>query len=163
MKKTLVFLLLGTNLGKRKENLQSAVRKIEKMHMSSNRISSIYKSEPWGFESENYFLNQCLSFYTELKPEDLLAQMKEIEGALGRIKMNGTEYEDRIIDIDILFFGNRIINLEKLVIPHPRIAERKFTLLALAELAPELIHPVYEKSITELLDICPDNSAVAKL
>lgn len=163
MKKTLVFLLLGTNLGKRKENLQSAIRKIEKTHISSFRISSIYKSEPWGFESENYFLNQCLSFFTELNPEKLLIQMKKIEETFGRIKKNDSGYEDRIIDIDILFFGSRIINLEQLIVPHPRIAERKFALQAIAELAPDLIHPVHRKSITQLLIICPDKSTVIKL
>ncbi|MCK4922766.1 MAG: 2-amino-4-hydroxy-6-hydroxymethyldihydropteridine diphosphokinase [Bacteroidales bacterium] len=163
MKKTLVFVLLGTNLGKRKENLRYAIIEIEKLHISSLRISSIYKSEPWGFESENYFLNQCLSFYTELNPEELLICLKEIEVSIGRTKTSDSGYEDRILDIDILFFGSRIINLEQLVIPHPRIAERRFTLQAVADLASDLIHPVHRKSIADLLNICPDNSIVIKL
>ncbi|MCF8378801.1 MAG: 2-amino-4-hydroxy-6-hydroxymethyldihydropteridine diphosphokinase [Bacteroidales bacterium] len=162
MKDTLVFLLLGTNLGDRKQNLQHAITEIQKGDISSLRISSVYKSEPWGYESENYFLNQAISFYSNQSPQELLLRIKQIEVEIGRIHSHSLGYEDRILDIDILFYGEEIMDTEKLIIPHPRIAERKFTLLPLTELASELIHPVLGKKISELLRKCTDKSEVSK-
>ena len=158
MIKEQVFILLGTNLGFRKENLSRSIVEIEKISNSTLRTSFIYKAEAWGYESDHYFLNQCVSFYTDLKALELLIQLKNVEEKLGRLEKKSTSYEDRIIDIDILFYGNKIVNMEELIIPHPRLAERKFALLPLAELDPELIHPVFKKSITMLLEECLDDS-----
>lgn len=163
MKKTLVFLLLGTNLGERERNLQRAISEVSKEDIVSLRHSSVFKSDPWGFESNNYFLNQCISFYTPHNAQELLNSMKLIEKEMGREIQKNVGYQDRIIDIDILFFGDEIINGEQLIVPHPRISERRFTLLAINDLASEFIHPVLKKSIKELLDECEDQSNVIKL
>lgn len=158
MEKEQVYILLGTNLGFKEENLSRSIVEIGKLSTSAIRSSFIYKSEAWGYKSDHYFLNQCVSFYTDLKPLELLIQLKNIEEKLGRLEKKSATYEDRIIDIDILLYGNKIVNTEELIIPHPRLAERKFALLPLAELDPELIHPVYKKSIAMLLEECLDDS-----
>lgn len=163
MTKTVVFLLLGTNLGDRVRNLRRAIGEIAKEQISSISLSSIFKSEPWGFESKNYFLNQCISFYTPLNAEELLIRVKRIEKEIGRKIQIDSVYQDRIIDIDILFFGNEIINGDQLIVPHPRITERRFTLLAMNDLSSEFIHPVFGKSIKDLLLECQDHSSVIKL
>lgn len=163
MKKTLVFLLLGTNLGERGRNLQRAIEEMSQEEMSSINLSSIFKSEPWGFESKNFFLNQCISFYTTLDAEELLLRLKLIETELGRKIHVNSGYQDRIIDIDILFFGDEIINEEQLIVPHPRMTERRFTLMAMNDLSSEFIHPVFGKSIKDLLFECQDTSTVTKL
>jgi len=163
MQNTLVFLLLGTNLGDKERNLELAIGEVSKEDISSLKHSSLFKSEAWGFESKNYFLNQCVSFYTPLNAEELLISLKLIEKEMGRKIQKSAGYQDRIIDIDILFFGNEIINGEQLIVPHPRISERRFTLLAMNDLEPEFIHPVFRKSIKDLLYECQDNSNVIKL
>lgn len=163
MKKEQVFILLGTNLGLKEENLSRCIEEIKIFSVSAITTSFIYKSEAWGYESDNYFLNQCVSFYTDLKPLELLSQLKNIEEKLGRLEKKSTTYEDRIIDIDILLYGNKIVNTEELSIPHPRLAERKFALLPLAELDPELIHPVFKKSIAEMLVDCQDDSDLERI
>lgn len=154
-----VFLGLGSNLGDRLSNLYEAVGLISLRAGEVTALSSVYETEPWGFDSKNEFLNQVIKINTNLDPAKLLNELLEAERSLGG-KRSGPGYSSRIIDIDILFFGNEVINLENLVIPHPHIVNRLFALVPLCELAPEMIHPVLGKSISTLLSECPDNCRI---
>ncbi len=152
-----VFLGIGTNLGDKKANLQQAVELLSEYVGEVIAVSSFYASAPWGFDSENDFLNAVLVLETDLSPQKVLSKTKEIELKMGRKSKTITSlYADRIIDIDILFYGNLVVNLPELKIPHPFIQERDFVLCPLSEIAPELIHPVLNKNIktlwTELQD-----------
>lgn len=156
-----VYLLTGGNLGNRTSNLCNAklhvIEKISPIICSS----SIYESEPWGFKSENLFLNQVIVAETIWTPHIVLEKIKQIESILGRVKV-GNEYSERTIDIDILFYGQEIINTNDLVVPHKLIQERKFVLLPMNEIAPDFIHPVFNKTISQLLDVCNDKLNVHK-
>ena len=128
------------------------------------RISSSYESEPWGFETEEWFLNRVIVVETEMNPEDLLRQLLEIERELGRERHPEIEgYISRTADLDILYYGNRIILTEALTVPHPRLHRRRFALLPLCEVAPELVHPVFGLTQSELLKRCPDTLMVRKI
>ena len=146
----LVFLGLGTNLGDKQQNLTDAVTALGKVGQIIKQ-SGLYTSEPWGFESENAFLNAVVLFKTELSPMDLLAATQEIERNLGRIAKTVTGYADRLIDIDILLYDNIILNETELKIPHPLITERDFVLIPLVEIAPDVVNPLtgvkYSKTI----------------
>jgi len=155
-----VFLLLGSNLSDRVLMLAQAK---DFIRISIGEITSeslIYESPSWGFESENSFLNQTLIVDTQLKSDEILAKIKLIEKEMGRIKIS-ENYESRTIDIDILFYNDEIIELPELIIPHPQLHKRRFTLVPLVEIAPGFIHPVFKKSINDLLHECDDNSEVS--
>lgn len=154
-----VFLSLGSNLGDRADNLQQAKNRIGELIGPVISASSLYETEPWGFESDNEFLNMVLCAETGLAPSGLLGRILMIESQLGRIRCE-TRYSSRNIDIDILLYNSEIINEEALIIPHPRMHERRFVMIPLAEIAPELIHPVLKKTIRSLLKSCPDNRKV---
>jgi len=143
----IIYLGLGTNLGDRKANLQAAAA-LWRPKVNVLRASGIYETEPWGFLDQPAFLNQVLEGETDLPPLDLLAFLKNIELSMGR--KASFLYGPRLIDIDILFYDLAIINQPELVIPHPRLAERAFILVPLAELAPELRHPSLGLSICKL-------------
>lgn len=149
-----VYLGLGTNLGNREENMEMAIKKIEKQIGSIISQSAFYSSEPFGFESDNLFLNCALEVSTRLLPSELLAETQLIEKEMGRAnKSDATGYTDRIIDIDILFYSNEVIcNSTELIVPHPQMQERDFVLKPLAEISPNFVHPVLSKTITELLN-----------
>ncbi|MFA5046473.1 MAG: 2-amino-4-hydroxy-6-hydroxymethyldihydropteridine diphosphokinase [Paludibacter sp.] len=147
-----VYLGLGTNLGEKERNLHDAVSALGFEVGNVLRLSAFHGSLPWGFESPNDFLNAVVLIETNLSPSKLLNKTQEIEKNLGRIKKSNVNYTDRIIDIDILFYDNLIIEQPKLKIPHPLIMERDFVLIPLAEIAPDLIHPVLKKKIFELLN-----------
>lgn len=143
----IIYLGLGTNLGDRQANLQAAaaglIPKVGRL-----RVSSIYETEPWGYRDQPAFLNQVLEGETDLQPLDLLVFLKNLELTLGR--QATFLYGPRLIDLDILFYDQAIINQADLVIPHPRLAERAFMLVPLAELAPELHHPLLGLTISKL-------------
>jgi 2-amino-4-hydroxy-6-hydroxymethyldihydropteridine diphosphokinase len=149
-----VFLGIGTNLGDKKKNIELAFDKIEEQIGNITSISALYLSKPQGFDSENLFVNCAIHIQTPLKPTEVLSETQSIEKDMGRKdKSEDIGYADRIIDIDILFYNNLIINNSStLIIPHPHIQERDFVLKPLSEIAPDLIHPVFNKSIEELLN-----------
>ena len=158
-KKHGVFLALGSNLGDRLANLRAAVDGLEP-EVSVLRQSKIYETPPWGFEDQRTFLNMVLQAETNLAPGKLLRFLKEIEVRLGREQ--SFRWGPRLIDIDILFYDDLVLDTSSMVIPHPRIPERAFVLVPLADIAPDLIHPVEKKSIRELLDAV-DHSGIKPL
>ncbi len=152
MKET-VYLGLGTNLGNKKENLARAIDALSLALGTCIAQSQIVETSAWGFKSENTFLNCVVAFDTALTPSALLDTTEQIERELGRIsKSQGGHYSDRVIDIDILLYGNKIVDSKRLTIPHPLMHKRTFVLQPLAEIAPRLIHPTLHKSIEELLE-----------
>ena len=153
-KERVIYLGLGTNQGDKEENLKRAIASLSLALGTYTSLSSFIETEPWGFESQNSFLNCVVAFRTTLPPMELLETTEKIERELGRTsKSNGGVYHDRIIDIDILLYGNEIINTERLTVPHPLMHERDFVLTPLCEIAPQAIHPVIGKSIAEIKEL----------
>ncbi len=151
---------LGSNLGDRFEALQRALELIREEAGEITAASSVWETEPWGFEADEQFLNMVIVIETRLEPKRLLQLFRSIEGRMGRKKSGGGKYESRIIDIDILFWEGRVISLPGLEVPHPKIAGRRFVLEPLAEVAPAAVHPVTGLTVTEMLQLCDDNSDV---
>ncbi|MEW6102486.1 MAG: 2-amino-4-hydroxy-6-hydroxymethyldihydropteridine diphosphokinase [bacterium] len=144
------FLLLGSNIGDREENIKNALSLIGKIEETSIiRTSKIYETEPWGYKNQPFFLNSATKIETDLSPQNLLLELKNIEKIMGRKKTK--RYGPRIIDIDILFYGDLIINEKDLIIPHKELTNRRFALICLKEIAGEFIHPIHKKTIKELL------------
>jgi 2-amino-4-hydroxy-6-hydroxymethyldihydropteridine diphosphokinase len=154
-----VFIGLGTNLGERSENLARAKALMEeKVHIRA--VSSVYETKPWGFLDQPDFLNQVVDGFTELTPTKLLDFLKHVEKKMGREVnfRNGP----RLIDLDILLYGDQVVHTTRLNIPHPKIIERAFVLVPLAEIAPKFVHPVLHKSVTKLLTELTDRDEVTK-
>jgi 2-amino-4-hydroxy-6-hydroxymethyldihydropteridine diphosphokinase len=149
--KHVIYLALGSNLGNRLENLKEAIRSLPPQ-MTVKSKSHVYETPPWGHADQPKFLNQALKAETYLQPEPLLKHIKRLEIALGRKPsfQNGP----RLIDIDILFYDDLVLNTPSLTIPHPRLHERGFVLLPLMDLAPDLVHPLTKKSVREMLAFC---------
>ncbi len=150
-----VYLILGGNLGDRNGNLQKASRLISGNIGKIANKSSVYETEPWGFEHRLNFLNQVVKSDTSLKPGEVLEEIIKIEKLCGR-KRQSKVYEARIIDIDILFYNSEVIKSDRLIIPHPKIQERMFVLAPMAELQPDFIHPELKASVSYLKDKCRD-------
>lgn len=157
------YLLLGSNISPRNDYLNSAKELIEIEIGDIQVSSSVYESEPWGFEAEHYFLNEVLAVDTVLNARDLLNVSQKIEKRLGRTRKSDTGYASRTIDIDILFFDDAVLSLSGLTIPHVQIQNRRFTLLPLVEIAPDFKHPALDKSCRQLLKECRDCGKVRKV
>jgi 2-amino-4-hydroxy-6-hydroxymethyldihydropteridine diphosphokinase len=158
---TFVFLSLGSNLGRREASLTQAVDRLGKGGVQVEERSSLYETEPVDFRSQPPFLNLVCRASTSLDPEGLLARCKEIELDLGRRPSRAKG--PRPIDIDILFFGNVVLSSPALTIPHPSLAERRFVLVPLAEIAPDLVDPRSGRTISQLLEECHDQSGVVPI
>lgn len=156
-----VFLLLGSNLGDREQMLQSAEDAITGHEIETIQRSGLYETAAWGITDQPAFLNQVLEVETKQDPEALMQTLLEIEQSLGRERKE--RYGPRSIDIDILFFDTLVYHSSVVTIPHPAIQERRFVLTPLAELAPDLIHPVFQQSVQELLSQCKDELPVKKI
>lgn len=156
------YLCLGTNLGNKKINLNLTIKHIVKCCGTLTGKSSVYVSSAWGYESENEFYNQCLKIETHFTPDELIDRLLSIEEDMGRVRESQT-YKDRMMDIDVLFYDDLIIQSEKLIVPHPRIEERQFVLAPMNELAPKLIHPQTKKTMSVLLEECKDKGVARKL
>jgi 2-amino-4-hydroxy-6-hydroxymethyldihydropteridine diphosphokinase len=157
-----VYLLTGSNLGNREGNLRKAKSMIEARIGNILALSAVYETEPWGFTEEtNAFFNQAMKVSTLLSPIELLDELLNIERELGRErKMH--KYEPREIDIDILFYDDQLIETKRLIIPHPKMHLRRFTLAILQEIEPDFIHPALKKDISTLLKECGDESWVRR-
>lgn len=146
----LVYLGLGTNIGNKRKNMVTAAALLAERAGDILSLSSFYETEPWGFESDNTFLNAALALETTYSPLELLHLTQQIEREMGRTQKSNGAYHDRIIDIDILLYGNERINNEELVVPHPLMQQRLFVMQPLAEIAPSLLHPVLQKTMYNL-------------
>lgn len=155
----IAYLSLGTNLGDKTENLQNAIEGIAEKVGDIRKISSIYQTASWGFESEDFY-NCCLEVSTYHAPEKLLSILLQIESNLGRKRVDSTTYLDRNIDIDVLLFDDEIIFSKTLTVPHPKMLLRKFVLVPLVEIAPSFFHPIEKKQLTFCLQHCEDSSEI---
>ncbi len=153
-----IFLITGGNIGDRKKNLQKAAMLIEKNIGKIIESSSIYETEAWGNNNQPAFYNQVHIIESKFSAQQIMNKILQIEKQMGRIRT--IKNAARIIDIDILFFNDEIINLPNLIVPHMEINNRRFVLMPLNELAPDLIHPVLKQSIHELLSSCKDTLKV---
>jgi 2-amino-4-hydroxy-6-hydroxymethyldihydropteridine diphosphokinase len=158
-----VWLLLGGNQGDRVHLLRQARELLSRHAGKIVRQSALYESEPWGFTSPGWFVNQAVEMETAWSPVQLLSVTQQIEKTLGREKPLAAGYAPRTMDIDILLFDRQIICLPGLAVPHPRLHERLFALLPLCEITPETEHPVLQKTLRLLLQECRDTCRVRKL
>lgn len=155
---TNTLLLLGSNMGDRAMNLRKASELLSEMAGEILSRSSIYETEPWNMDEASWFLNRVILIKTAKSPKALMIQIETIQAIMGR-KANTSrgKYESRIIDIDILYMNTIILNEQGLIIPHPRLHLRKFTLIPLCEIAPDFMHPVFLKTQIQLLEDCTDS------
>ena len=149
-----IYLLLGTNLGDREKNLQIAKEQLTAHQLTIKKESSIYETAAWGVENQPSFLNQVVTVDSDKNPERVLIIINIIEGLMGRIR--NLKWAQRLIDIDILYYGNSVIDKPKLKVPHAEIQNRRFTLTPLVELAPNFKHPISGKTQLEMLEECQD-------
>lgn len=153
------YLSLGTNQGNKLNNLQNAINQIDDKVGSIQMVSSIYKTAAWGFDGKDFY-NICIKVVTYLQAESLITTLLEIEDELGRQRSLEEGYQNRNIDIDILLIENEIIFSKNLIVPHPKMLQRKFVMIPLAEIASSVIHPVEQKEISICLENCDDNSDI---
>lgn len=161
--KNFVVILLGANLGDKLTTFSNVENHINQNIGDCVQKSSVYRSKAWGFESNDEFYNQVLVVETEFSAHDTLLRCQAIENKCGRVRHENTGYESRTIDIDILYFNNDIVDTDNLVIPHPLMHKRRFTLMPLCEILPNYIHPIFMKSNKTLLEECDDSGLVEKI
>lgn len=155
------YILFGSNMGDKDALFAQACLLINNRCGRVVQVSAAYESEPWGFEAEEWFLNRVIVVETEKSPEELLQQLLEIERELGRIRHPEIQgYTSRTADLDLLYFGHRVINTDTLTVPHPRLHLRRFALVPMCEVAPEWVHPIFGRTQQELLQQCPDECVV---
>lgn len=154
------YLLIGGNLGNREAHLATARERIGQECGPLHAVSAIYSTAAWGMPGQPDFLNQALQVYTKMNARQLLRKILKIEKSMGRIRTE--KYGPRIIDIDILLFNTEIHDIHFLKIPHPELPNRRFALVPLNEIAPDLLHPQLMKTVSRLLDECPDGLAVQR-
>jgi len=160
-----VYLGLGCNLGDRVGNLREALKMLNSCGIVE-QVSRIYESEAWGYEDDNAYLNLVCSMLTMLDPVLLHNKTLEIERSLGRISKrrgDGEPYEARLMDIDILFFNDAIIDQQDLIIPHPKLHLRKFVLQPMTDIAAGIVHPTLGRNISQLLEVTPDKSSISEV
>ncbi len=144
-----VYLGIGSNLGDRRDNCRRAVEELNSRGLTVTRTSSQYETEPWGVREQPRFINMAVETRTELPPLEVLRVIKEIERDLGRRETR--RWGPRVVDIDILLYGDTVVDEPGLAIPHPHMHERGFVLKPLSEIAPDVLHPVLKKTVKELL------------
>lgn len=160
MDKQLLILHFGSNIGNRINYLKEALKKTEAVFGKPLNISGVYQTQAWGFSGQPDFLNMAAIFKTNVEPENVLQKIKNIEVESGRIYRE--HWHERELDIDIIFYGNNIIEKLELHLPHPRMHQRNFVLVPLNEICPDYIHPVFQKSVSQLLKQCSDKLIVEK-
>jgi len=153
-----IFLITGGNIGNRKKNLETAATLIQDQIGTIVKSSKIYETDAWGITDQPAFYNQVHIVESNFSAKEILNKILNIEEKMGRVRT--IKNAARIIDVDILFFNNEIINKPNLIVPHPQIINRRFVLMPLNELVPKMIHPVFKKSIHELLVNCKDELRV---
>ena len=159
-----VFILVGSNVGDRAALIDRACASVGDLCGRVIAKSPVYESEPWGFKCEQWFLNQVVKIETMLGPDELMKRLLAIELELGRDRVTPHEgYASRTMDLDILYFGSQIIETEYVTAPHPCLHQRRFALLPLCDLNPEMVHPRLKMTNAELLQMCQDNGVVKKL
>lgn len=146
----IAYLGLGTNIGNKRRNMITAAALFAERVGDVLALSGFYETEPWGFESENFFLNAAVKLKTSFSPLELLQITQQIEKELGRAEKSNGVYHDRIIDIDILLYDDEVLQTPELTLPHPLMHERKFVMDPLAEIAPFVVHPVLKERIIDL-------------
>lgn len=156
-----VYLLIGSNMGDRRKNLSDALWAVETKAGVIRGRSSVYETAAWGKPDQPAFYNQAIRITTFLNPSELLMQLQLIEKSMGRERKE--KWGERVIDIDILFYGDQIVDTPDLKIPHPELQHRRFVLMPMAEIADDLIHPKLYQTIHELLKNCPDTLQVKKV
>lgn len=157
-----VFLGIGGNIGNKPANFRKVQNLIGRQIGVISKQSSVYESPPWGFHAEKKFWNQVLKVETELSPTEILSEITKIESAFNRKRHSGG-YVSREMDVDILCYDDIFIETEELIIPHPRLHQRLFVLVPLAEIAPGLKHPLFRMTSRQLLENCKDESAIKKV
>lgn len=155
------YLLLGSNIGNSKSYIEKAKFMLSQFVGEDLEESSIYRTEPWGEKDQSYFLNQVIVIDSDIEPNDVMNTIERIEKLLGKRKE--TRYGPRTIDIDVLLCDDQIIDNKNLIVPHPRMHKRAFTLIPLAEISDSILHPKLDKTIAELLVECGDTSEVSKV
>jgi 2-amino-4-hydroxy-6-hydroxymethyldihydropteridine diphosphokinase len=146
-----IYIGIGSNLGDRRANHLEAIERVGQIPDTKVvRASSLYESEPLG-NAKTWFVNSAIEIETELGAEALLKRLRAIEDAMGRKRVKGKRWGSRIIDLDILFYGSTVVRKRTLKVPHPEVANRRFVLLPLSELAPQLVHPVHQVTVSDLL------------
>lgn len=162
--KVTAYLLFGSNMGDKGRLFDQACQAINTRCGRITGVSAAYESEPWGFEADEWFLNRVIVLETGLEPEVLLRELLDIERELGRVRHPERQgYSSRTADLDILYFGNSVINSEVLTVPHPRLQQRRFALVPLCEVAAGFVHPVLGLTQAELLQRCEDKGVVREM